>query len=115
MIYEFKSRATGSIIMTEPVGNALLEAIGREPSGQGAITTEQMPDAIAKLEALSAANPPEDIDEEDMPIDELGRKVVPVSLSQRAFPLLDMLRTALKAGKDVTWGEQNNPFSEKLT
>lgn len=106
MIYEFKSRATGSIIMTEPVGNALLEAIGREPAPQGAITTEQMPDAIAKLEALSAANPPVDPDEVSTgePGDAEGPREVPVSLSQRAFPLIEMLRAALKAGKDITWG-----------
>jgi hypothetical protein len=103
MIYEFKSRATGSIVMTEPVGNAMLEAIGREPAGKGVITTEQMPDAIARLEALSADNPPPE--PEDNPAEAPESRIdAPVSLSQRAFPLIEMLRAAHKAGKDVTWG-----------
>ena len=104
MIYEFKSRATGSIIMTEPVGDAMLQAIGREPSSQGVITTEQMPDAIARLEALSAANPPIDDPGPSRGDFDGDRGEVPVSLSQRAFPLIEMLRTALAAGKDITWG-----------
>ncbi len=28
----------------------------------------------------------------------------PVSLAQRAFPFIEMLETAHRAGKDVTWG-----------
>jgi hypothetical protein len=104
MIYEFKSRATGSIVMTEPVGNAMLEAIGREPSDKGVITPEQMPDAIARLQALSADNPPPEPDD-NPPADASESRIdAPVSLSQRAFPLIEMLLAAHSAGKDVTWG-----------
>ncbi|MGB7183466.1 MAG: DUF1840 domain-containing protein [Burkholderiaceae bacterium] len=103
MIYEFTSRATGSIILTEPVGNTLLEAIGREPGKSGVITVDQMPDVIAKLEALSAANPTEPLDEQTKRGVFDSRADIPVSLSQRAFPLIEMLQEALKAGKEVTW------------
>ena len=104
MIYEFKCRATGNIIMTAPVGDAMLEAIGREPSAQGVITTEQMPEAIARLQALSAANPPTEPPDRSGGDFDGDRGDIPVSLSQRAFPLIEMLQQAHRAGKDVTWG-----------
>lgn len=99
MIYEFKCRATGSIVMTQDVGEAILKAIGHDHGAKGVITTDQMPDAIAKLKALSEANPgtsqnaSEDDDDEPH-----------VSFAQRAFPFIEMLEEALAAGKDVTWG-----------
>ncbi|MFM2069336.1 MAG: hypothetical protein RLZZ584_4245, partial [Pseudomonadota bacterium] len=35
MLYKFNSRATGDLIMTEPVGDRVLRAAGREPAPQG--------------------------------------------------------------------------------
>ena len=98
MIYEFKCRATGSIVTTQPVGEAMLKAIDHDTSAKGVITTDQMPEAITKLKAMSEANPnaqAADENDEDEP---------PVSFSQRAFPFIEMLEKALAAGKDVTWG-----------
>jgi hypothetical protein len=85
--------------MTQDVGEAILKAIGHDHGAKGVITTDQMPDAIAKLKALSEANPgtsqnaSEDDDDEPH-----------VSFAQRAFPFIEMLEEALAAGKDVTWG-----------
>lgn len=99
MIYEFKCRATGSIVMTQSVGEGILKAIDHDYSAKGVITTDQMPQAIAKLKALSEASPsaPQDASENDD--DETH-----VPFAQRAFPFIEMLEEALAAGKDVTWG-----------
>ena len=110
MIYEFKSRATGSVIMTKPVAEWILKIVGKEPGATGIVTGEQMPAAIAALRKA--------IDEERAalraeesggvaaaaPEEAAGEDAWLVSLAQRAFPFIEMLEAAHKAGKDVTWG-----------
>ncbi|MEZ5657869.1 MAG: DUF1840 domain-containing protein [Burkholderiaceae bacterium] len=101
MLYEFKSRATGSVVMTEDVGNQVMKALGREPAARGVITVEQIPGAIAALQAAGRNQPATpasgdgDQDDEDADM---------VAFSARVLPLIEMLGEARKAGKDVTWG-----------
>ncbi|MCL4184871.1 MAG: DUF1840 family protein [Burkholderiaceae bacterium] len=110
MIFEFKSRATGSVIMTRPVAEWILQIVGKTPGATGIITVEQMPAAIAALrraideerQALRARAAEDRTPGEDETADDAD--TYPVSLAQRAFPFIEMLETAHKAGKDVTWG-----------
>lgn len=104
MLYEFKSRATGNVVMTQKVAERLLAIIGKEPGPTGIILPAQMPAAIAALEAAvaaeraAAAEPAQEEDER-----ETGRPA-PVTLAQRAWPLIDMMRTAHAAEREITWG-----------
>ncbi|MEZ5740989.1 MAG: DUF1840 domain-containing protein [Burkholderiaceae bacterium] len=103
MIYEFKSRATGTITMTEAVGESMLVAMGREPAPRGAITVAQLPDAIAALRTASEApeaQPAEPVDDRA----DGDQEQSPVSFARRALPLIEMFEAALQAGRDVTWG-----------
>jgi len=106
MLYEFKSKATGSVVMTGPVAERLLAIAGKSAGPKGIFTVEQIPAAIAALQAAidrekTDAPPPETADEaDDRPRDDAR----PVSLAQRAWPLIDMLRTAHAADQPVTWG-----------
>jgi cyclopropane-fatty-acyl-phospholipid synthase len=103
MLYEFKSKATGSVVMTGPVAEKLLAIVGKEPGAKGIFTVEQMGPAIAALQAAvereRGESPPAE-DEDDRPLDPARA----VSLAQRAWPLIDMLRAAQKADQPVTWG-----------
>jgi hypothetical protein len=59
MLYKFKSKSTGDLIMLQPDGRRVLQIIGKDasPGGvgeSGIILPEQMPDAIAALEAAIA-------------------------------------------------------------
>ena len=49
MIYEFKSRATGTVIMTKPVAEWILQIIGKAPGRTGIVTVDQMPGAVDAL------------------------------------------------------------------
>lgn len=104
MLYEFKSKATGNVVMTQKVAERLLAIIGKSPGQTGIIIPEQMPAAIAALEAAvaaeraaAAAEPGEDDERET------GRPA-PVTLAQRAWPLIDMMRAAHAAKREITWG-----------
>jgi hypothetical protein len=106
MLYKFKSKAAGDLIMLEPNGRRVLEVIGKDPAPKGIILPEDMPAAIAALEAAIQREE----DQQKAAIEEAKAKgeVPPrfeaVSLRQRAVPFLDMLRRASQAGKEIVWG-----------
>ena len=50
MLYKFKSKVTGDLIMLEPNGRRVLEIIGKNPDdAHGIVTAEQIPAAIANF------------------------------------------------------------------
>lgn len=115
MIYEFKSRATGTVIMTRPVAEWILQIVGKTPGPTGIVTVEQMPGAIAALrkaidderqalraESRGGTQGQAGAQGEDAAADDADSHTV--SLAQRAFPFIEMLEAAHAAGKDVTWG-----------
>lgn len=97
MLYRFKSKNMGDVIMLEPNGRQMLEIIGKAPGPRGIILPEEMPAAVQALEA--AIRLEETKDEKDG--DGLPEGV---GLHQRAKPFLDMLRWNIKAGQEVVWG-----------
>ena len=87
--------------MTEDIAEKLLKVMGKEPGPTGIVTVEQIPAAVA---ALRNNLPTEDPDEKGESTDDGDDEPKSsVSLQQRAFPLIEMMETALKAGKDITW------------
>jgi len=97
----FRSRAASAILMFEDSANHLLELIGRSPAERGVITPAQLDEALQRLEAaveLEKAGGSTS-DDDDQPA--MARRV---TLRQRAFPLIEMLRAARKRAVDVTWG-----------
>lgn len=106
MLYKFKSKATGDLIMLEPNGRRVLEAIGKDAGPKGIIQPGEMAGAIAALESAISQ---EEADQKAA-IDEARAKgeVPPkfdaVSLRQRALPFIDMLRRAAKEQAEVVWG-----------
>lgn len=96
MLYKFKSKDAGDVIMLEANGRRILEIIGKNAGPRGIILPEQMPAAIAALEAAIALEHSGDEDAA-MPGDGLG-------LHQRALPFIDMLRRNYKSDHEVVWG-----------
>lgn len=107
MLFKFKSKATGDLIMLEPNGRRVLQLIGKEPSATGIILPEQMPAAVAALEkAVAEEDAAEKAAEEEMRAkgEQPAARPEGVSLRQRAVPFIEMLRRAQAAGKEVVWG-----------
>lgn len=99
MLYKFKSKNAGDVIMLEGNGRRLLEVIGKDAGPTGIILADQMPAAIKALQDAIALEESRDEDPGDNAVqgDVLG-------LRQRAMPFIDMLQRNHKAGTDVTWG-----------
>lgn len=99
MIYKFKSAASGDLIMLGPQGDQLLRLLGREPAVKGIIEPAAMPAAIVTLQTAAAA------EENQGSTDDAEAPVRPaVSLRQRLWPMIDMLRRSLAANEPVVWG-----------
>ena len=50
MLYRFKSKASGDVVMLQPNGKQLLEILGKDRAGPGIILPEQIPAAIKILQ-----------------------------------------------------------------
>ncbi|MBA4741141.1 MAG: DUF1840 domain-containing protein [Azoarcus sp.] len=108
MVITFKSRAAADVIMLGDHARPLLKILGKDPDArQGIVTVEQLPDAIAALQAAIEADRERDRQRQDEPEDEdeppptgIGAAV---SLHQRGWPLLEMMTLSLAEQKPVIW------------
>lgn len=98
MIYKFKSKATGDLIMLGPQGEQVLRLMGREPAAQGIIEPASIAAALAALQDAVAAEAARAVDEDDTD------QPRAVALRQRVWPMVEMLRRAQAAGAAVVWG-----------
>ena len=102
MIYKFKTRADGDLIMTGPVGDQLLRLIGKEPAATGIIEAAGLPAAIAALEqAVADGGEASNATEADPNARKPAERV---SLKQRAWPMIQMMRRAQAEQADIVWG-----------
>ena len=103
MLYKFKSKAAGDVIMLEANGRKVLEIIGKEAGAQGIVQPAQMPAAIAALEtAIADEQAAPRVADDESAADDGGE--AGVTLGQRAVPFLEMLRLSHQAGADIVWG-----------
>ena len=110
MLYKFKSKAAGDVIMLQANGKRVLDIIGRtngrDYEASGILQPVQMQDAI---NALNAAIEEEEAAQKAAVAQALaeGKKAPPmeaVLLRQRAHPLIEMLKRCEKAGAEIVWG-----------
>jgi hypothetical protein len=115
MIYRFKSRATADVMMLGPQGDALLRALGREPSPRGIVEAADLPAAIAALQAAVAADEalrqarealPDGDARHPQPAEE--EQATPGAMRCRCagvlWPVVEMMKRALAADEPVVWG-----------
>jgi Domain of unknown function (DUF1840) len=93
VIYKFKSKAAGDVIMLGPNGDQLLRLIGREPVGKGIVEPDAMAAAIVALQQAVAS----DEAQRSEPTRE-------VSLRQRVWPMVEMMKRAQAAREPIVWG-----------
>ncbi|MDR0563346.1 MAG: DUF1840 domain-containing protein [Azoarcus sp.] len=116
MLTAFRSKAGFDVLMFGDTAKELLTLFGKSSDDpQGIITTEQMPNAIARLEAAvdaerarQNAKTTDERDAEEEADIEAGNvgMAASVNFAQRAWPLLDLLRRSHAAGEPVLWDAQ---------
>lgn len=100
MIYKFKSKASGDIIMLGAHGDTVLRLLGREPSPTGII---EVVDMTAAIIALRRAADAADVGIDAAPRTD-GDPDSVVSLRRRVWPLIEMLQRAQAAAVPIVWG-----------
>ena len=110
MLFKFKSRATSDLIMLEADARNLLKImLGNDPV-KGIVQVADLGSAIAALESAvvketltrqQRADSAKDLVKSS---DEDQRLLHAVTLSQRAAPMVKMLRRCQVEGVDLVWG-----------
>lgn len=101
MLIKFDSDA-GSLTMFDDVAKPLLKLMGHTGTVPSAILPEDIPAAVARLKAAVAAEPGAPGPAADKHTDQ-EKGEIPVSLKQRAFPLIELLERAAREKCEVVW------------
>ena len=110
MIYKFKSKVTGDLIMLEENGRAILTIIGKtdpQTFKKGIVLPADMPAAMAALQQAVAEEEGRAQEKVDA-ARESGRRLASsgqgVSLRQRSLPFIRMLERCHAENKEIVWG-----------
>jgi len=101
MLITFSCPAYASITLFGDVGLKLIKLMGHSGTVPGALLADDLPAALAHLQAAVAADSSQD---EDSPgVAETTAEEPAVSLSHRALPLLELLEAAVAQHCNVMW------------
>ena len=100
MLITFTTPAYANITMFGDVALNMLKLMGHSATVPGALLAADIPAALQKLEAAVEAERQSPQLEQPAQDDDGD---VPVSLSHRALPLIELLKAAAKANKNVMW------------
>ena len=103
MLVTFKTQAHANITMFGEVAVTLLKLMGHSGTVPGALLAEDVPAALERLQAAVAESPEAPLDPSASPGTSDDSEQPHVSLAHRALPLIELLKDAAAAGKNVMW------------
>ncbi len=108
MLITFRCRSYANVTMFGDIALEMIKMMGHSGTVPGSISAQDVPDALSKLtSALSAKNAAEENLPTDVDVDKEEEQVEPaVSLGRRAFPLIELLKSAIKEECEVMWDNQ---------
>jgi hypothetical protein len=108
MLFKFKSQAASDLIMLEADARRLLKImLGHDPV-KGIVQAQDIPAAVAAL-TLAVAQDEQNVAQRQTSFAEASEQDAPacaggVRLSQRAAPMLQLLKRSAAENADVVWG-----------
>ncbi|MFM6990876.1 MAG: DUF1840 domain-containing protein [Rhodoferax sp.] len=109
MIYKFKSKATGDLIMLQAHGQALLNIIGKSDAEQlqrGILLPGDMPQALLALQQAVRDEEQARREQVQQAMDQ-GQTPPPapaLGLRQRSLPFIQMVQRCMAENKEIVWG-----------
>ncbi|EJG0619414.1 DUF1840 domain-containing protein [Vibrio parahaemolyticus] len=111
MLITFRCHSYANVTMFGDIALEMIKMMGHSGTVPGSISAQDVPDALSKLTSdLSAKNAAEenlptdvDVDEEEEEEEQVEHAV---SLGRRAFPLIELLKSAIKEECEVMWDNQ---------
>jgi hypothetical protein len=104
MLITFQSRASPDVVMLRDLAHYLLGLVGKRLDERGVIMHDELPGAIGRLEAAITEDATAEATVEPLHCSAGNHRESRNRLSQRAWPLLDMMREARKSDADIIWG-----------
>ncbi|RQH02110.1 DUF1840 domain-containing protein [Paraburkholderia dinghuensis] len=101
MLVTFQSRAAPDVVMLRDLAQYLLGLMGRRLDARGVILHDELPRAIERMEAEIAAAGRNDL---ALQYSRDGDHAPANELSQRAWPLITMMKAAETLDADIIWG-----------
>lgn len=106
MLYKFKSKSAGDVVMLQDNGRRVLQLIGKDPAATGIVLPEHM---AAAIEALTQAIAQDEAQRQAATAAAQSQGAASpaleaISLRVRAWPFVDMMQRCLKANAAITWG-----------
>lgn len=112
MLITFKSKSSPELLMYQEHAQRILDLLHKNPT-RGVITAAEAGQALAILEeevAESKLHPDQDVEHDVHTHEQEEGETIEharaqhVGFSARAFPLLEMLRSAKAEGEHIIWG-----------
>jgi Domain of unknown function (DUF1840) len=110
MLYKFKSKIDGDLIMLELHARHVLQIIGKEAGPQGIILPADMPAALAALEQAISRDEAAKLAASKVIKETVGDPDANpvtadvVSLRQRTLPFINLLKSCHSANTSIVWG-----------
>lgn len=101
MLITFESNAHTDVTMFADIATSLIKMMGHSGTIPSAIAAKDLPGALDHLHKALEAHSPEELVESENEDDEPE-----VSMSGRAFPLVEMLKASINENQPVMWYEK---------
>lgn len=106
MLITFRCHSHSNVTMFGDIAIKMIKMMGHSGSVPGSISAQDIPDALSRLtSALAAQEAIEKNNSQAMEEDEEQEEQT-VSLGSRAFPLIELLKSAIKEECEVMWDSQ---------
>ena len=104
MLITFSCKAHASVTMFSDVGLQFIKMLGHSGAIPGAMDASEVPQALDNLRAAIAAEESKPVEQENTDDDNEEETVeASVNIGSRAFPLVELLKAAIKDECEVMW------------
>ena len=104
MLITFSCKAHASVTMFGEVGLQFIKMLGHSGAIPGAIDASEVPQALNNLRAALEVEQKQPVAQNDADEDSEDEVVeAPVNIGSRAFPLVELLKAAIKEECEVMW------------
>ncbi|EDK30435.1 hypothetical protein VSWAT3_17748 [Vibrionales bacterium SWAT-3] len=104
MLITFSCKAHASVTMFGEIGLQFIKMLGHSGAIPGAIDASEVPQALNNLRAALEVEQKQPVEQSDTDDDNEDEVVeAPVNIGSRAFPLVELLKAAIKEECEVMW------------
>ncbi|MFG6247103.1 DUF1840 domain-containing protein [Vibrio diabolicus] len=106
MLITFRCHSHSNVTMFGDIAIKMIKMMGHSGSVPGSISAQGIPDALSRLTSALAAQEAIEKNNSQATEEDEEQEEQTVSLGRRAFPLIELLKSAIKEECEVMWDSQ---------